>query len=284
MSISTVSQKPRSGTPTDRGSRGGRPSLVSHARLVSAAQRLGALVVVLLAWTWFADTKGTDANFPTPLEALHKFLALVATSAYWQSMAETMLTAIIGFAIAAGVGIPVGMLIGMSRRAQLSTQFLVDFGRTIPVVALLPLAILVLHIGRTMAVFLIVFGAVWPLLVQSTYAVAQIAPQSRQVVRAFRISPIERIRFVYAPSMMPFLMTGLRIAASISLLIAVTAEYLGRVPGLGVEMRDSGDTDPQATFVYMFTAGTLGLLLNIALVALQKRLLWWHPSQRGKVG
>lgn len=281
-SSSTITGESRSAV-SGSDSRGGRPSLVSRARLISLTQRLGALVVVLALWTWFARTKGADASFPTPLQALHKIGELAGTSAYWHAVAETLLTATIGFVISAVIGVPVGMLIGMSRRAQLSTQFLVDFGRTIPVIALLPLAILVLHIGRTMAVFLIVFGAVWPLLVQSTYAVAQITPQSRQVVRAFRITVIERIRFVYAPSMLPFLMTGLRIAASISLLIAVTAEYLGRVPGLGVEMRDSGETDPQATFVYMLTTGALGLMLNIGLVALQKRVLWWHPSQRGKV-
>lgn len=281
MSSSTISGASRSVT-AGRDARGARPSLLSSQRLQSWAQRLGALVVVLALWTWFARTKGADADFPTPLEALEKLGDMTSTSAYWNAVGETLLTALIGFGIAALVGIPVGMLIGASRRAQLSTQFVVDFGRTIPVIALLPLAILVLHIGRTMAVFLIVFGAVWPLLVQSMYAVAQISPQSRQVVRAFRISPLERIRFVYAPSMMPFLMTGLRIAASISLLIAVTAGYLGRVPGLGVEMRDSGETDPHATFVYMLTAGALGLLLNIGLVTLQRRVLWWHPSQRGK--
>lgn len=281
MSISTISEESRS-APTGRDSRGGRPSPISRARLLSWAQRLGALVVVILLWTWFARTKGADANFPTPIQAVDKLIDLIGTSAYWHAVGETLLTAVIGFVIAAAIGIPVGTVIGMSRRARLSTQFLVDFGRTIPVIALLPLAILVLHIGRTMAVFLIVFGAVWPLLVQSIYAVAQITPQSRQVVRAFRITTLERIRFVYAPSMMPFLTTGLRIAASISLLIAVTAEYLGRVPGLGVEMRDSGETDPHATFVYMLTTGALGLLLNVALVALQKRVLWWHPSQRGK--
>lgn len=280
MSTSTISGESR--PDTRRGSRGGRPSPVSRSRLASAAQRLGALVVVLLLWTWFAKTKGADASFPTPVEAVRKLLDLVGTSAYWHAIGETMLTAVIGFAISAVIGIPIGMLIGTSRRAQMSTQFLVDFGRNIPVIALLPLAILVLHIGNTMAIFLIVFGAVWPLLVQATYAVAQITPQARQVVRAFRITPLQRIRFVYGPSMMPFLTTGLRVAASISLLIAVTAEYLGRVPGLGVEMRDSGETDAHATFVYMLTAGAIGLVLNIVLVALQKRVLWWHPSQRGK--
>ena len=281
MSTTTLTSEPRTTTAV-RGPEAPRASRIPRARLASWAQRLGALVAVLALWTWFARTIGADADFPTPVETVEKFGDLVTTSAYWNAVRETLVTAVIGFAISAAIGIPVGMLIGMSRRAQLSTQFIVDFGRTIPVIALLPLAILILHLGRSMALFLIVFGAVWPLMVQATYAVAQISPQSRQVAKAFRINPVERFRYVYAPAMMPFLTTGLRIAASISLLIAVTASYLGRVPGLGVEMRDSGETDPQATFVYMITCGILGVLLNFGLVALQKRALWWHPSQRGK--
>lgn len=281
MSTTTLTSEPRT-APTVRAPEPPRAPRLSRARLNSWGQRLGALVVVLAVWTWFSRTIGADADFPTPVETVDKFRDLVATSAYWNAVRETLVTAVIGFAISAAIGIPVGMLIGMSRKAQLSTQFLVDFGRTIPVIALLPLAILVLHLGRSMALFLIVFGAVWPLLVQATYAVAQISPQSRQVVKAFRISAVDRMRYVYGPAMMPFLTTGLRIAASISLLIAVTASYLGRVPGLGVEMRDSGETDPHATFVYMITCGVLGVLLNFGLVALQKRVLWWHPSQRGK--
>lgn len=281
----STSTKPAGPGATDvaLGSRGGgRKKRGLHPRLVSLAQRLGALAVVLLLWTWYANTGGKDAEFPTPVQAFGRLAELVVTGGYWNAVGETMLAALIGFGLSIAIGVPVGMLLGLDKRFQLSTQFLVDFGRTIPVIAVLPLAILVLTISRTMSVFLVIFGAVWPLLVQSTYAVSQITVQSRQVAQAFRISRMERIRYIYAPSMMPFLMTGLRIAASISLLVAVTAGYLGRAPGLGVEMRDSGETDPQATFAYMLTAGALGLLLNLAIIAIQKRVLWWHPSQRGK--
>ena len=71
MSVSIISEESRSDT-TGRGSRGGRAGLISRARLVSWAQRLGALVVVLVLWTWFARTKGADANFPTPPQAIRE--------------------------------------------------------------------------------------------------------------------------------------------------------------------------------------------------------------------
>ena len=193
-----------------------------------------------------------------------------------------MRTALLGFVIAVVIGIPLGTLLGMSRIAARSTQFLVDFGRTIPVIALMPLAVLVFKLSFKMGVLLVIYGAIWPVLIQATYAVGQITPQSRQMVRAFHITLPERIRFVYAPSMTPFLMTALRLSASVSLLMAFTTEFLVRLPGLGVAMRDAGETDPHATVAYMLTAGLLGAAISIIVLLVQRRVLWWHPSQRGK--
>lgn len=260
------------------GRRGLRP------RLVSLAQRLGALAVGLGVWTWFAQGPGAAAEFPTPWQTLVTALGLAGTGDYWSTVGQTLLTSVIGFLLSIAVGVPLGLVIGSSRRAQLSSQFLVDFGRTIPGIAILPILLLMFGNTRSMAVSLIVFGAVWPLLVQSTYAAQQVTPQMRQVARAFHLSTTERVRFIYVPSALPFLMTGLRIAATISLLLSITAEFLGQTDGIGRMLRQMYEIgDPGRMFVYMFTAALLGVVLNIVPVAIQGRVLWWHPSQRGKV-
>ena len=143
--------------------------------------------------------------------------------------------------------------------------------------------LLVLGNTRTMAIGLVVFGAVWPLLVQATYAAQQMSPQLRQVAKAFRLTRVERFRFLFAPSCLPYLMTGLRVAAAISLILAVTAEYFGQTGGIGFKLFQMHEIhDPPRLFVYMFTAAGLGVLLNILLIALQRRALWWHPSERDK--
>ena len=127
------------------------------------------------------------------------------------------------------------------------------------------------------------FGAVWPLIVQATYAAQQMSPQLRQVAKAFRLSPLERLRYIFAPQALPFLMTGLRVAAAISLILAVTAEYFGQTGGIGFQLFQMHEIhDPPRLFVYMFTAAVLGVLLNVLLIAIQRRVLWWHPSEREK--
>lgn len=256
---------------------------VRRIRLVPLLQKLGTLVVVLLAWQWFAKGPGANGDFPTPLVTIRTGRELVVTSGYWAAVLSTVVTATIGFIVSAAIGVPLGLMIGSYRRARISTQFLVDFGRTIPGTAVIPILLLVFGNTRTMAVALVVFGAVWPLLVQATYAAQQLSPQLRQVSKAFRLTRVERFRFIFAPSALPFLMTGLRIAAAISLILAVTAEYFGQSGGIGFQLFQMHEIhDPPRLFVYMFTAAVLGVLLNILLVLLQRRALWWHPSEREK--
>ena len=270
----------RPGPGHRRASRTPRPRRLRPVRLL---QELATLVVVLLVWTWFAKGPGADADFPTPLTTLRTAADLVVTSDYWGVVLSTVITALAGFVLSVIVGVPIGLAIGSYRRARMSTQFLIDFGRTIPGTAIIPIMLLVFGNTRTMAIALVVFGAVWPLMVQATYAAQQTSPQLRQVAKAFRLGKVERFRFIFAPSSLPFLMTGLRVAAAISLILAVTAEYFGQSGGIGFQLFQMHEIhDPPRLFVYMFTAAALGVLLNLLLIAVQRRALWWHPSERDK--
>lgn len=284
MSIATLSETTdRPGPVPGRGVVPASSRRATRARLVSLAQKLGALVVVLLVWTWFAKGPAADAGFPTPKVTLETAIDVVPTRLYWEAVVSTIVTAVVGFLISVVIGVPLGLLIGSSRRMTLSTRFLVDFGRTIPGIAVIPILLLVFGSTRSMAIGLVVFSAIWPLIVQASYAAQQTSPQLRQVAKAFRLRPAERFRFVFAPSALPFLMTGFRIAATFALILAITAEYFGKTGGIGSALQRMYEAhDPPKLFVYMFTAATLGVLLNQILVIVQRRALWWHPSERGR--
>jgi len=251
------------------------------ARLTSAAGKLVALAIVVVAWHVFVTGPGKASGIPTPLQLIETGADLVVTGQYWDAVGNTLLTALIGFGLSVLIGVPLGLVNGTYRKVEQSTSFVVDFGRTIPGVAILPLVLLLFGGTRTMAVVLVMFSAVWPILVQSTYAAQQLSSQMKQVARAFRLSPTSRIRDIYLPSSLPFLMTGLRIAATISLLITISAEFLGGADGIGQRLYQALTVDDtQRMFVYVFTAGVLGICLNRLLVLAQSRVLWWHPSER----
>lgn len=244
--------------------------------------QIAGIVVAVAVWYVFAKGRGHHLGIPLPSEVAHKLVDLGRTAKFWTSLRETVVSALVGFVCSVAVGVPLGLLNGLDKRIMLSSQFVLDFLRTIPPVAVMPLLLLVYGGSSKMVVVLIMFGAVWPLLLQTTYAMQQVSPQLKQVGVAYHLGRGDTFRFIYWPSVLPFLMAGLRIALTLSLLLAVVGGYFGQAPGLGKDLNDTllgGDT--AAMFVYAFVVALLGVLLNTAFLAVQRRLLAWHPSVRG---
>lgn len=243
--------------------------------------RLLAILAALVVWHLFARGPGSSSSFPTPLESIRSAIELAGTSDYWSNIAISVGTALLGLGLAVLVGLPVGLVIGANDFIRRSTQLLLDFGRTVPAIALLPLFLLLFGATRDLGLVLILVSAVWPVIIQTSYAVGEISPQLRRVGRAYHLSRWHRLRYLVVPSMLPFVFVGLRIAATISLLMAISSEFLGGSDGLGyVLLQAMQINDTIRAFVYSFTAALLGLLLNLLFVLLQRRVLWWHPSVR----
>ena len=150
--------------------------------------KLIAIAAVLVLWQIIAISPIADGGLPTPVEVLQAFIGLVGTSTYWVAIGATLRTWAAGLALCAVIGVPVGLLIGTSLRASKSTQWIIDFCRTIPTIALLPLVLLLFGPTFRMEITMIVLAAIWPLLIQSMYAARQVEPLLKWVVRVFRIS------------------------------------------------------------------------------------------------
>ncbi|MCX6499401.1 MAG: ABC transporter permease [Arthrobacter sp.] len=263
-----------------------RPSPVQssrqHRRTRTVLWQLFAILAVLLIWQMAAVSPLVGDALPGPLQVATAMVGLWGTTSYWTAVLTTVKVWATGLAICTVVGIPLGLLIGISLNATRSTRWVIDFFRTIPTIALLPLVLLLFGPSMNMEITLIVLSAVWPLLIQSMYAVKQVEPVLKWVARVFRVSRRDRIRFLWAPSVTLLVTTGMRLAATIALLMTVSAEYIGGAAGLGKQLAASEQTfNRPEVIAYAITAGILGLGINMVIVFVQHRLLWWHPMIRG---
>lgn len=251
-------------------------------RAVRWAQRAAGIGGTLVLWHLYAIGPGEAVSMPTPLTVVRRIGELAGQTSYWTSIGETLLLAAMGLMTSILIGVPLGLLNGTSEKVTQATQFIVDFLRTVPPIAVVPVLLLIWGGTTTMGLILITFGAVWPLLVQATYAMQQVSPQLKQVARAFQLSPVQQLRSIYLPSVLPFLMTGFRVASTLALLLSVVAGFFGGVSGIGADLYETLEiSDPPTMFVYAITTAFLGVLLNALLLALQNRVLRWHPSVRG---
>lgn len=259
-------------------------SALPKARRVSVRSwgpSLGFGVAAIVLWQ-IADSLGLVARtIPSPFELIKWFGTVFPTGSFQLAIRETVWAAFISFVVTALVGIIVGVAAGLSKTFSRLVDGLIEFFRPIPSVVYLPLILLLFGMKINSVIILVIGGAVWPVILQTAAGVRDADPVLIDAARAYNIRGFRLLRRIIFPGMLPFVATGLRIAATMSIVIVVTVELLGTGKGLGGIIAGAYVSGNYANlFGAAFVAAVLGLITEQLLALLEKRVLHWHPSTR----
>ncbi|WP_430783381.1 ABC transporter permease [Actinoplanes sp. G11-F43] len=226
-----------------------------------------------------------DDRFLPPASRIGAALATEAgTAVFWAALWDTLFAWALGLALAVGAGVLAGIVIGSVPLLRALTASTVEFLRPIPSVALIPLAVLLYGTDLGSTLLLVCYAAFWQVLVQVLYGVADVDPVAFETARSFRFSAWARIRYVLWPTALPYVFTGVRLAASVALVLAITAELVIGSPGLGREIAVAQASEAVPTmYALIVVTGLLGVLINLLARTGERRLLAWHQSVRGEV-
>lgn len=242
--------------------------------------RLLTLFALAAGWQIFGMLSSGDVKaIPTFSAVAGAFIDELGTSALWDAIGRTLSTTAIGLALCLLIGIPAGLILAAHPFLTVSSRFVIDFCRTVPPLAVIPLFLLIMGPTQRMAVALIIAVSIWPILLQTVHGVKNVDPELLSTARSFRLPLWRRLLLVVAPASMPYIFTGIRISATLSLLLAIGAELIAGVPGLGKEILLSQSV-PDRMFALIVVAGLLGMLLAFAVTAIETRLLAWHYVPR----
>lgn len=239
-------------------------------------------VVLGLTWEFLPRFGVIDERFFPQLSVLLKrIFQLVQTRQFWIYVGSTTRTWALGLLVATVLGVILGLIIGLVPGARRFTHSTIEFLRPIPSVALIPGVILVFGTRFQSGIVLITYASVWPVLLQILYGLNDIDPVARETSRSFHFSFSGYIRYVAWPTLLPYLVTGIRLAASIALVLAVTAEMVIGTVGIGQAMVVAQNSaNVVDTYAYVIVAGVMGVMINVVVRIVEKRTLWWHPSVR----
>ncbi|MGO2111635.1 MAG: ABC transporter permease [Pseudoclavibacter sp.] len=246
------------------------------------ALRVAVILVVALIWeatSRFEILNSTE--FPPVSLVAWRLVSTLLELSTWAALGNTVLGWIIGMAISIVFGVILGMLVGRSRFLSRSTTLMTDFLRATPGSALLFVLILMLGTTLSMKVALIVFAAFFPIFIQSQYGVRSVDSVLGDLQATYRIHPLTGFLRIRLPAAMPFIVTGVRVSASLALIVGVIAEYLGGAAGVGdlvEQVRQIGDYPRMYALILL--VGFVSVALNGALLFAEKKLLSWHPSHR----
>lgn len=249
--------------------------------LSKAAQRgLPFIGLALALAVWWLGTAALEARTPiaaafAPGPSMRALVELVVGGEIWRHVTVSLVRVAVGLGLALAIGVPLGILTGLSRRFAASTSTLFQFLRMVSPLSWMPLAVMALGVGDAPVYFLLAFAAVWPLMLNTAAGVAQLDPNWLLLTRSLCATRWETVWRLVLPGITAHILTGVRLAIGIIWIVLVPAEMLGVSAGLGYFILDTRDrlaySELMAAIVLI---GALGYGLDWAARWLHRR--WLH--------
>ncbi len=248
---------------------------------------LGLLGILgfLALWQLAATVGWVNGKYvPPPTEVFATLGRMVLDLHYWRTIGNTLITWAIGLGIAGVLALVLGTVIGMVPVLRRYSRTTVEFLRPIPSVAIIPLAILMLGLDRDASLVIVVYATFWQIFIQVLYGVADVDPVARDTQRSFGISASSRFRHLVLPTALPYIMTGIRLGATVALILTVTGELIIGADGIGRLLTQRATAaDYAGVYALVLTAGALALVINLLVRVVERRVLAWHQSVRAEV-
>lgn len=276
------SERPRAGEP---GKQRLRTVRLAAQPLVGRVVRgvVGVLIFFGLFQAFTMTRPVSERYLPSATTIVGELGSLLGDATFWNRVLETLLEWAAGMGIAVAIAVPFGVLLGGSSRLYRMFRGPLELLRPIPGVALVPLFILVFGQSFQATMWLIVYVSIWPILLNTIYGVHDTAATARDTARSFGLTRAAIFGRVYMPSALPLVMTGVRIAASIALMVAVAAELIiGTGTGIGAFINEAYVSGDQMSAVYAAAAaaGLLGLCLNWVVRGVERLVCPWQLDRK----
>ena len=236
---------------------------------------LGLGLLVLL---WELVSLGTGASIPSPKDTFTQAIKIFSDPFYskgpndqgigWNILSSLKRVAM-GFGLAALLGIPVGFMIG--RFKFLSSMFnpLISLLRPVSPLAWLPIGLLVFKGATPAAIWTIFICSIWPMIINTAVGVQRVPQDYMNVARVLNLSEWKIFTKILFPAVLPYMLTGVRLAVGTAWLVIVAAEMLTGGVGIGFWVWDEwNNLNVKNIIIAIFVIGIVGLVLEFALIKL----------------
>lgn len=275
-------KKPLKSTEKNVRSRAGQVGLSSFFTRVWSDWKYELAGFVMFAFVWAAVTQ-----FMFTRPGLYHFkgflpgptLAALAeafqNSKFWMSVFASLRRIVVGIAISASIGLPLGVLIGFFTRLRKLTYSPIQFVRMISPLSWMPIALLLFTSFESAVHFLVVMATICPIILNTAIGIMNINPQWLKMALNQGANNVQLIQTIVLPYSIPHMITSIRLALGIAWIVLVPAEFLGVSSGLGYLINDARDTmEYDKLMAVIIAIGILGFILDRVFQKLQHRFSW----------
>lgn len=248
--------------------------------------RLWFVPLILLVWQLVTTYVFVDDDFPPPTQIVVRMYELwfsgpasrlFLTDDAIGNIAPSLGRMFGGWILAALVGVVFGVILGRSRKLSGYVDGLIEFGRAVPPPMLLPLFVVLFQSGLATQLATIVFGVIWPVLLNSIDGARSVDRTYTETATVFGLSRTQHLRVVVIPAASPKIFAGLRLSLSLALILMVISEIFGGTDGIGYQLLQAQRSfDAAGVWSAIALLGVLGYLVNSLFVLAERRVLVWH--------
>lgn len=236
------------------------------------------ILLLLVVWTMISyQSKG----LPGPVSTFHSAVLVFSDPFYsngpndqgigWNILASLKRVGL-GFGMAALIGIPLGFIIGRFQFMSRMAAPVISLLRPVSPLAWLPIGLLVFKAANPAAIWVIFISAIWPMIINTAVGVSKVPQDYMNVARVLNLSEWKVFTRILFPSVLPYMMTGVRLSIGVAWLVIVAAEMLTGGVGLGFWVWDEwNNLNVEHIIIAIFVVGIVGLLLEQVLLLLARR-------------
>ncbi|AZG47317.1 ABC transporter permease [Gordonia insulae] len=275
---------PMSGHSTPTSSDGSSASTSTKLRRIALTIVLPLIPIAAFVVIWHLLTTNQVVawlrfnRMPTPGAVFDGFVERLSSGGYYADLFASLQRILLGFGLAAIIGITLGMVIGRSDIARKTLRPFIEMIRPIPAIALVPLTILLFPSSEQGIVFITFFAAFFPVLVSTIHAMDSLPKVWEEAALTMGASRWTILRCVVLPGAMPGIFAGLSVAMGVAWICVVSAEMISGQFGIGYYTWQSyGLLDYAGVVVGMLSIGALGLITAWIVELIGRRVNHWLP-------
>jgi ABC-type nitrate/sulfonate/bicarbonate transport system permease component len=238
-------------------------------------------LALLALWELLSRAGVLDERFfPAPTSIISTFVDLAQSGELWSNTWVSVRRVLLGLVLGAVPALVIGLLMGLYRPVRAALEPIVAATYPIPKSAIVPLLLLIFGLGEMSKIVMVAIGAFFPVVINTCAGVLEIPSIYRDVGRNYGASRWQTFRTIALPGAMPLIMTGLKLAVGLGLILIVIAEMIGAKSGLGFMIWNAWQIFAVETmYVGLITISVLGVVFTLALTELERVLIPWRRGR-----
>ena len=249
------------------------------SRIPSKVWLLISFAVAMLVWYIMSIIPQTSRAFPNVVVTIQGLMTMVERGVFWQDLSSSLISVAMGYAIGFVIALPVAILMAWYVPVRNILEPWIQFIRNIPPLAYVPLIVICAGVGRLPQVIVITIACFLIMCVTIYQGVINVDETLIKAARVLGATDKDIFVRVITPATLPFILTAVRLGASVALTTLIAAESTGAMAGLGMRIRSLNNTfDAAPMLAYVIIIGIIGITLEKIIKFLERKLTGWQEK------